>query len=95
MSNHLHIVATFDDDSMPDFMQALNSLVSRQLNALRGRSGSNFEPHFNAVEIADASKILDHCAYTLANPVSAGLVRRSTRWPGLTTAGAARSTTGA
>ncbi len=86
MSNHVHIVATFDDDSMPDFMQDLNSLVSRQLNALRGRTGTNFEPHFNAVEIADVDKILDHCAYALANPCSAHLVTRAVGWRGVTSA---------
>ncbi len=86
MSNHVHIVATFDDDSMPAFMQDLNSLVSRQLNALRGRSGTNFEPHFNAVEIADAEKILDHCAYMLANPCAAHLVTRAGGWRGVTSA---------
>ncbi len=86
MSNHLHIVATFDDTSMPDFMQYLNSLCSKQLNAMRGRSGTNFETHFNAVEVADPKKILEHCAYTLANPCAAHLVTEATAWKGVTSA---------
>ncbi len=86
MSNHLHIVATFLDDELPSFMQYLNSLTSRQLNALRGRSGANFESHFNCVDIGDPEKVLEHCAYTQANPCAADLVTRADKWRGFTSA---------
>ena len=82
--NHLHFVATFGDTSVPDFMQCPNSLCWRQLNALRGRSGTNFETHFNAVEVADPQKVLEHCAYTLANPCAGHLVTQATAWKGVT-----------
>lgn len=84
MSNHFHIVVTAVDDELPAFMQYLNSLTSRALNALRGRNGANVEAHYNMVVVTDPAKILEHCAYTLANPCAANLVVRAEQWKGLT-----------
>ncbi len=83
MSNHFHMVVTAVDDALPSFMQHLNSLTSRALNALRGRSGANIEAHYNMVVVTDPAKILEHCAYTLANPCAANLVVRAEQWKGL------------
>ena len=82
MSNHFHIVLTAADDSLPAFMQALDSLMSRALNALRGTGGSNLEKHYNITVEADPNKIPEHCAYTLANPCKAHLVARAHHWKG-------------
>jgi hypothetical protein len=38
------------------------------------------------VELLDEEAIIEKIAYVLANPVTAGLVRRATRWPGETSA---------
>ena len=82
MSNHFHILATDVEGRLPDFMNYLNSLLARALNALRGRSGSVFEKHYNLVIATDDEAILQHATYTLANPCQAGLVRRSAQWVG-------------
>ena len=86
MSNHFHVVLTPRSDALPDFMKGLNSLASRALNSLRGWSGSNFEKRYNITVASDPDKVLDHCAYTLANPCSAHLVTRAEHWKGLTSA---------
>jgi putative transposase len=87
MSNHFHIVMTMADARLPDFMQQFNSLCARALNALRGWSGSNIEKGYNFVVDLDDDTILQHCAYTLANPCAADLVTRARNWKGLTSVG--------
>ncbi len=84
MSNHSHVMMTMADARLPDFMQELNSLCSRALNALRGWSGSNFEKGYNITVELDDDAILRHCAYTVANPCAADLVTRARHWKGLT-----------
>jgi putative transposase len=84
MSNHFHIVLTTPDACLPAFMQELNSLCSRALNALRGWTGSNIEKGYNITVDTDEEAILHHCAYTLANPCAADLVMRAEQWKGVT-----------
>ena len=43
MSNHYHLVLTDVRGLLPDFMMRLNALLSRNLNAIRGWNGTNFE----------------------------------------------------
>ena len=84
MSNHFHLVLTTRDSQLPAMMQLLDSLASRALNALRAWSGSNIERGYNFVVETDADAILEHCAYTLANPCQADLVAYARQWGGLT-----------
>jgi putative transposase len=84
LSNHHHIVLTDPDGRLPAFEQYLDSLVARALNALHGRwdyfwtAGS-----YSAVTLITPADVLAKMAYTLANPVKAGLVRTGAEWPGL------------
>ena len=84
LSNHYHLVVTDPDARLPDFQKYLNAFVARALNASLGRGeafwGSN---SFSAVHLGAPSDIVDKTAYTLANPVAAGLVRSARQWPGL------------
>jgi putative transposase len=66
-------------------MAYFDSLLARSLNAMRGVSGSVFEKEYSLVEVTDDEKGLEHAVYTLANPCSAHLVRRSKQWPGFST----------
>jgi putative transposase len=81
LSNHVHLVVTDPDGRLPAFMQYLDSLVARAVNASFGR----FEGSW-AVEPLAPADIVSKIAYVLANPVAAGLVRRGAEWPGLWTA---------
>jgi putative transposase len=84
MSNHYHLVVTDPDARLPAFLQFLDGLAGRALNALLGRSEAFWGPDsYNAVTLASPRDIVDKAAYTLANPVAAGLVRSGRRWPGL------------
>ncbi|MEM7232248.1 MAG: hypothetical protein AAF517_08745, partial [Planctomycetota bacterium] len=83
--------------TMPEFMHWLNLQSSHAINAHHGRSGTVWESRqyrrvtLNgdlALEgVSDPLKsdddIVAKMVYTLANPVSAGLVRRGDQWPGL------------
>lgn len=85
MSNHAHIVLTDRKGLLPSFVQQLNSLISRQLNAIRGLKGGNIEKGYLDQEILSDSAVLGLCAYTLANPCDADLVSTARAWKGMTT----------
>jgi len=84
MSNHFHLVVTDPKGELPAFEQQLASLVARALNAFYGRWESFWAPaSYSAVRLVDREDVVEKAAYTLANPVAAGLVRRGKEWPGL------------
>jgi REP element-mobilizing transposase RayT len=84
MSNHFHLVVTDTSARLPEFEQYLDSLVARAINASLGRWESFWAPSsYSAVTLATPHDVVEKTAYVLANPVSAGLVRRGSDWPGL------------
>ncbi len=84
LSNHFHLVATDPDARLPEFEQQLNSLVARAVNVLLDRSETFWGPSsYSAVALADPADVVRKCAYALANPVAAGLVRRGKEWSGV------------
>ncbi len=84
MSSHIHITVTDSEGRLPEFEHHLNLLVAKTLNASRGRWGAMWEPEsYSAVAIPIPNDVLGKCGYTLANPVSAGLVREGHQWPGV------------
>jgi putative transposase len=85
MSNHFHVLLTDVRGQLPDFMHYFDSLLARSLNACRGSSGSVFEKEYGLVVETDEDKVIEHAVYTLANPCTEHLVRRSRQWPGFST----------
>jgi putative transposase len=83
MSNHYHLVLTDRGGRLPRFMEELNSLLARALNALHGIQGTTIEKGYNLVVVASEAKLAEHCIYTLANPCSANLVERCHQWQGV------------
>jgi REP element-mobilizing transposase RayT len=84
MSNHYHLVVTDLGARLPACLQFLDGLCGRAFNALLGHREGFWGPDsFSAVELAGPEAIVAKAAYTLANPVAAGLVRSAHRWPGL------------
>jgi putative transposase len=84
LSNHFHLVVTDPGARLPAFEQYLDALVARAVNANLGRWESFWAPaSYSAVALPAPDDIVDKAAYTLANPVAAGLVRRGREWPGL------------
>jgi REP element-mobilizing transposase RayT len=84
MSNHYHLVVTDPRAELPRFAQYLDALVARAMNASLGRWEDFWAPpSFSAVALTSPEDVVDKIAYTLANPVAAGLVRFARQWPGL------------
>ena len=84
LSNHLHLVLCDPHGHLPLFMRDLGSSVARALNAAHGKWEWFWAPgSYSAVALQRPEDVLDKMAYTLANPVNAGLVRRGWEWPGL------------
>jgi REP element-mobilizing transposase RayT len=84
LSNHYHLVVTDPGANLPLFHQYLDGLVARAINALYGQWDAFWESDsYNAVVLETPEDVIDRCAYVLANPVAAGLVRKARKWPGL------------
>lgn len=87
LSNHWHCVLTDPLGRLPEFQRDLGSTLARALNAAHGRWEFFWAPgSYSAVALQTADDLLDKMAYVLANPASAGLVRRGVEWPGPWTA---------
>jgi REP element-mobilizing transposase RayT len=83
LSNHLHLVVTDPRGRLPDFQRDLAGLLARAVNASLGRWERFWAPDsYSAVQLLTPAAILEKVAYTLANPVAAGLVRSGSAWPG-------------
>jgi REP element-mobilizing transposase RayT len=84
LSNHYHLVVTDPNARLPAFQQYLGAFVARASNAYLGRWETFWAPHsFSAVVLGSAEDVVSKAAYTLANPVAAGLVQAGHLWPGL------------
>jgi len=84
LSNHLHLVLTDPHARLPAFQQFLAAFVARALNAHLGRWEFFWAPGtYSAVALGSPEDVIAKAAYTLANPVAAGLVPTGHLWPGL------------
>lgn len=84
MSDHYHLLVTDPLSRLPLFAQYLNALVARATNAALGHREAFWgPPTYSAVELVAREDVVAKTAYTLANPVAAGLVPRGVEWPGL------------
>ncbi len=84
MSNHVHIVLTDPRANLPDFGHLFCGVLAKALNALHGRWESFWAPSsYSAVALVSPEDIVEKVAYTLANPVTAGLVEHGRQWPGV------------
>jgi putative transposase len=85
LSNHYHLLLTDRAARLPAFMQYLDSLVARAINASLGRWEGFFASaaSYSAVAHESPEDVISKAAYVLANPVAAGLVRSGREWPGV------------
>lgn len=83
-SNHFHLVVTDPKQNLPTFMQDMNSLIARALNAHWERQGEHFwsPGTYSRVDLLDADSVWDRLLYTTANAVKDGLVSSPDKWPG-------------
>ena len=84
LSNHAHLVVTDPHARLPAFQQYLASFVARAVNVHLGREETFWAPNsYSAVALGTPEDVVAKAAYTLANPVAAGLVQAGHLWPGL------------
>ncbi len=81
LSTHDHLLSGNGCGRITDFLQDLNALIARELNAVRGTSGAFFDRAPGIQTVLGDGKVFEHCVFTLANAVAAGIVRRTARTP--------------
>lgn len=86
MSTHIHLVVTDVRGRLPEFLQLFHRLVALGAKVLRTWEGPvwDHEPT-SQVRLMTREAVVEKIAYTLANPVMAGLVRFAREWPGAKT----------
>lgn len=86
MSTHLHYVVTDPQGNLPMFMAMFHRLVALGVQKIRAWDGAVWDrTPPSIVELCTRQAIVEEVAYTLANPVEAGLVRYAREWPGVRT----------
>ena len=84
LSNHYHGIFSDPLGRLPEFYGWLHLFVGKSLNASYGRWESLWSSDgTSCVRLFDAAAVLDKVAYTIVNPVEAGLVSHHTQWPGV------------
>ncbi|WP_437281537.1 transposase [Sorangium sp. So ce375] len=83
MSTHIHIVVTDTNGELPKFLQRFHRLVALGTKILRAWEGPVWDDRATSVvRLATREALVEKIAYTLANPVAAGLVQHACEWPG-------------
>lgn len=83
MSTHLHVVVTDVEGVLPRFLQFFHRLVALGTKVLRAWEGPVWDHQTTSVvRLVTRAAVVEKIAYTLANPVDAGLVRHAREWPG-------------
>ncbi len=83
LSTHYHLVLYDRFGRVSDFLRDLNSVIARELNAIRGTSGAFFAREPGIQTVLGGERVIEHCVYTLANAVAAGIVHKTAHWKGL------------
>ncbi len=84
MSNHWHVCLTDPDGAIVDFQRDCHNFIARGLNVHYGEDESVWaSSQSSRVECEEPDDLIGRIAYTMANPVEAGLVRHGSSWPGL------------
>ena len=83
LSTHYHLLANNACGKITEFLRDLNSLIAKELNAVRGTSDAFFERGQPGIQtVLGDARVLEKCVYTLANAVAAGIVHKTEHWKG-------------
>ena len=84
MSNHYHICLTDPEGRIVDFERDFNSFVAHAINAQFGEREALWNSSQSSHVVMETPlELVREIAYTMANPVEAGLVRTIQEWPGV------------
>jgi REP element-mobilizing transposase RayT len=81
MPNHHHVVLRAEQTAFSAGFQQLNGNYSRITNLRHGRCDHLFRNRPRALELAGEAHLIAAIAYTVRNPVEAGLVGHAAAWP--------------
>jgi REP element-mobilizing transposase RayT len=83
MSTHIHLVITDVRGTLPAFLHAFHRTVALCTKVLRRWNDVVWDKSpTSVVRLETPAAFVEKIAYVLANPVTAGLVRRAHEWPG-------------
>jgi hypothetical protein len=86
MSTHEHLVLTDTRGTLPLFLRELHRMVALMMKVLRKWEGAVWDHERpSVVHLRTPQAVIEKLAYVMANPVAAGLVRRASDWPGVST----------
>jgi len=83
MSNHVHLVLRARRGNLADFMRYAKAQIAKAVNRITGRRGPLWARRYDAQPVLDDDAAEGVTAYTLRNPVKAGLVAHHAQWPSL------------
>ena len=84
MFNHIHIVLTDTRGCLPNFLRDFDRVMAlgiKKFYQWRGEVWDGQQP--SCVALMTPMAVVEKLAYTMANPVQAGLVSKAEQWPGL------------
>jgi REP element-mobilizing transposase RayT len=86
MSTHFHLVVTVPNEDVSELMHRIDMHLACALQVLRKYVGGVvWAPgKLSIVPLETREAVVEQIAYAIANPVKAGLVYRSSDWPGVT-----------
>ncbi|WP_437966575.1 transposase [Sorangium sp. So ce260] len=84
MSTHLHLVVTDVQGVLPRFLQFFHRIIALGTKVLRKWEGPVWDHEATSVvRLVTQAAVVEKIAYVIANPVTAGLVRHASEWPGV------------
>jgi len=84
MSNHWHGVVHDKEGRLPAFLSEFHGLLAHIINHIHGDSGRLWDgAQSHRLYLDDNESVLQEIAYTMSNPVAAGLLRHGNSWPGV------------
>ena len=84
MSNHWHVCLTDPEGRVCEFTRDCHAFIARAVNAAYGDFESLWSSEQTShVACVEPNDLVRKMAYTMANPVEAGLVKYGKSWPGV------------
>jgi REP element-mobilizing transposase RayT len=81
MTNHVHLAIQIADISLSRILQNLSFRYTRWVNWRRGKTGHLFQGRYKAVLIDADTYLQELTRYIHLNPVQAGMVRETEKYP--------------
>ena len=81
MTNHFHVLLETPDGNLSTAMRQLNSVYTQAFNRRHGRVGHVLQGRFKSIIVDREAYLLELCRYIVLNPVRAGVVTESGKYP--------------